>query len=86
MTHEEETAEERLKAVAYQFMMLYESWAEDHQKSAKQNDKLAQLAKYFSKSLFKIFLCFGIIFGIKNHIKRIFYAQTLPKRYQQKAI
>lgn len=52
MNHPEEeqalTLEERLKAIAYQFVMLYERWSEDRQAAVKQSADLADLIKVFA--------------------------------------
>lgn len=42
------TQEDRLKAVLYQFIKLYERWSEDRQVSAKQGADMAELAADFS--------------------------------------
>lgn len=43
----EMTSEDRLKAVLYQFITLYERWAEDRQVAAKQGADTAQLVTVF---------------------------------------
>lgn len=45
------TIEDRLKAVAYQFMMLYERWSEDRQVAAKQGDDIAAQVKLFTEQV-----------------------------------
>lgn len=44
----EMSQEDRLKAVLYQFITLYERWAEDRQLAAKQGADTAELIKLFS--------------------------------------
>ncbi len=44
----EMSQEDRLKAVLYQFITLYERWAEDRQLAAKQGADTAELIKIFS--------------------------------------
>lgn len=44
---EELTMEDRLKAVVYQFIALYERWSEDRQLAAKQGSDTAALIKIF---------------------------------------
>ncbi len=43
--------EDRLKAIAYQFVTLYERWSEDRQHSAKQSADLADLIALFEKHM-----------------------------------
>lgn len=52
----EMSQEDRLKAVLYQFITLYERWAEDRQLAAKQGADTAELIKLFSAQVkdFKI--------------------------------
>jgi hypothetical protein len=47
-TEPELTHEERLKAVAYQFIALYERWSEDRQVAQKQGADTAELVKLFT--------------------------------------
>jgi ElaB/YqjD/DUF883 family membrane-anchored ribosome-binding protein len=42
------TQEDRLKAVLYQFIKLYERWSEDRQVAARQGADMAELAAEFS--------------------------------------
>src|ERR1700722_9884681 len=44
----EMSQEDRLKAILYQFITLYERWAEDRQMAAKQGADTAELIKLFS--------------------------------------
>lgn len=44
---QEMTQEERLKAILYQFITLYERWAEDRQAAAKQGADTTQLVNIF---------------------------------------
>ncbi len=44
---EEMTQEDRLQAIAYQFIALYERWSEDRQAAAKQGADVAQLVNIF---------------------------------------
>ena len=46
-TDSEMTSEDRLKAVLYQFITLYERWAEDRQLAVKQGADIAQLVAVF---------------------------------------
>ena len=46
-TDSEMTPEDRLKAVLYQFVTLYERWAEDRQLAVKQGADIAQLVAVF---------------------------------------
>jgi len=43
--------EERLKAIAYQFIKLYERWSEDRQAAVKQNADLDELIKLFGEQV-----------------------------------
>lgn len=48
---QELTLEERLKAIAYQFIALYERWSEDRQLAAKQGADTAELVKLFTEQV-----------------------------------
>ena len=50
-THDTLTEEERLKAIAYQFIALYERWSEDRQVAAKQGADIAEFVKLFSEQV-----------------------------------
>ncbi len=50
-TQEELTMEDRLKAIAYQFITLYERWSEDRQVAAKQGADTAELVKLFTEQV-----------------------------------
>lgn len=43
--------EERLKGIAYQFIALYERWAEDRQEAAKQGANTAELVRIFTEQV-----------------------------------
>lgn len=45
------TMEDRLKAIAYQFIALYERWSEDRQVAAKQGADTAELVKLFAEQV-----------------------------------
>jgi len=54
MSHESTqalTQEERLKAIVYQFISLYERWSEDRQLAAKQGADTAALIKTFTEQV-----------------------------------
>lgn len=44
-------SEERLEAVLYQFISLYERWSEDRQVAAKQGANAAKLVQYFTEQV-----------------------------------
>jgi hypothetical protein len=50
-TEQELSIEYRLKAIAYQFIALYERWSEDRQVAAKQGADTAELVKQFSEQV-----------------------------------
>lgn len=50
-TKQELTMEDRLKAIAYQFITLYERWSEDRQSAAKQGADTAELVKLFTEQV-----------------------------------
>lgn len=50
-TLQELTMEDRLKAIAYQFIALYERWSEDRQLAAKQGADTAELVKLFTEQV-----------------------------------
>ena len=45
------TLEDRLKAIAYQFIALYERWSEDRQFAAKQGADIAELVTLFTEQV-----------------------------------
>ena len=45
------TMENRLKAIAYQFIALYERWSEDRQLAVKQGADTAELVKLFTEQV-----------------------------------
>ena len=50
-THQALLIEDRLKAIAYQFITLYERWSEDRQLAVKQGADTAELVKLFTEQL-----------------------------------
>ena len=50
-TVQEMTQEERLTAIAYQFVQLYERWSEDRQVAAKQGADIAEFVKLFAEQV-----------------------------------
>lgn len=51
VTTRELTQEDRLKAIAYQFIALYERWAEDRQLAAKQGADTTELIQLFTEQV-----------------------------------
>ena len=52
-TEPELSLDDRLKAIAYQFVKLYERWSEDRQVAAKQGAELAELVTQFTQQVDK---------------------------------
>ena len=50
-TAQEMTQEERLTAIAYQFVQLYERWSEDRQVAAKLGADIAELVRLFTEQV-----------------------------------
>ena len=50
-TAQEMTQEERLTAIAYQFVQLYERWSEDRQIAAKLGADIAELVRLFTEQV-----------------------------------
>lgn len=50
-THPELAMEDRLKAIAYQFIALYDRWSEDRQVAAKQGAQVEELVALFTEQV-----------------------------------
>ena len=65
--------EDRLKAIAYQFVTLYERWSEDRQHAAKQSADLADLIALFEKHMEK----FGVLdAAVRQELKKTIQSET----------
>lgn len=67
---QELTLEDRLKAIAYQFIKLYERWSEDRQESVKQCAEVDELVSEFTEQVDNLRnIEEKIIGGVRNSIR-----------------